>query len=154
MKLKTILFSTDFSTSEDAALGYAAEMARLNDAKLLIAHVEEPTMMYGDGNMYYGIREPDHEGIRKMLHERKPKDAAVRFEHHLLQGDPALEIVALAEREGADMIVMSSHGRTGLGRLVMGSVAEAVMRAAPCPILVVKPQVKLCDAAKAGSSVL
>jgi universal stress protein A len=154
MKLKTILFPTDFSTSENAALDYAADLARSNDAKLLIAHVEEPPMMYGDGNMYYGTHEPDHEGVQKLLHERKPKDTAVCFEHDLLQGDPALEIVALAEREHVDMIVMSSHGRTGLGRLVMGSVAEAVMRAAPCPILVVKPQVKLRDAAKAGSSVL
>lgn len=154
MKLKTILFPSDFSTSENAAFDYAVDLARSNDAKLLIVHVEEPPMMYGDGNMYYGTHEPDHDGVRRMLHERKPSNAGVHAEHHLLQGDPALEIVALAEHEHADMIVMSSHGRTGLARLMMGSITEAVMRAAPCPILIVKPQVRLRDVAAAGSSAL
>lgn len=152
MKLKTILFPCDFSTAEKAAFDYAAGLARENDATLLIAHVEEPPTMYGDGTFYYGIPEPDHEGVRKMLGDMKPCDAAVRYVHHLLQGDPALEIAALAEREGADMIVMSSHGRTGLARLVMGSIAEAVMRAAPCPILIVKPEVKLHTAGAATAA--
>lgn len=152
MKLKTILYPSDFSTAENAAFEYAVDLARTNDAKLLIAHVEEPPLVYGDGNMYYGIPEPDHDGVRKMLHDRKPKDAAVCFEHHLLQGDPALEIVALAEREQADMIVMSSHGRTGIARLLMGSITETVIRATPCPVLIVKPQVKLREGTNAGSA--
>jgi nucleotide-binding universal stress UspA family protein len=143
MKFKTILYPCDFSTAERAAFDYACELARDNGAKLLIAHVEEPPVMYGDGTFYYGIPEPDHEGVRKMLAAYKPKDPAVKYEHHLLQGDPALEVIGLAERENPDLIVMSSHGRSGLARLVMGSIAEAVMRGAPCPILVVKPEVKL-----------
>lgn len=153
MNLKTILFPSDFSTAENSALEFATELARTCNSKLLIAHVEEPPVMYGEGTFYYGLPEPDHEGVRKMLAERKPTDASVAYEHRLLQGAPALEIVALAEREKADMIVMSSHGRTGLGRLLMGSITEAVMRGASCPILVVKPRVKLKDAEKAGSMV-
>lgn len=154
MNLKTILFPSDFSTAENSALEYATDLARTCDAKLLIAHVEEPPVMYGDGTFYYGLPEPDHEGVRKMLAERKPTDASVAYEHHLLQGDPSLEIVALAQREKADLIVMSSHGRSGLARLLMGSITEAVMRGAPCPILVVKPRVQLQDkgAEKAGST--
>jgi len=60
------------------------------------------------------------------------------FEHHLLSGDPGSELVHFAERENIDLIVMGTHGRTGLTRLLMGSVAEAVVRRAPCPVLTLK----------------
>jgi nucleotide-binding universal stress UspA family protein len=73
-----------------------------------------------------------------MLHAVVPTDPSIPFEHKLMTGDPAAEIVRLAESEGADMIVMATHGRTGLRRLLMGSVAEAVVRRAACPVLTVK----------------
>jgi len=72
----------------------------------------------------------------KMLEEVKPKDGSVPFTHRLTMGDPAGEIVRIAEDEGAEMIVLGTHGRTGVTRLLMGSVAEAVVRRAPCPVLV------------------
>jgi nucleotide-binding universal stress UspA family protein len=59
-------------------------------------------------------------------------------EHHLKEGDPAAEILRLAQEARVDLIVMGMHGRTGLGRLLMGSVAERVVRQAPCPVLTVK----------------
>jgi nucleotide-binding universal stress UspA family protein len=59
-------------------------------------------------------------------------------EHWIFQGDPATEILAAAEKIKCDLIVMGTHGRTGLGRLLMGSVAEQVVRKAPCPVLTVK----------------
>jgi nucleotide-binding universal stress UspA family protein len=64
--------------------------------------------------------------------------AKIRVEHHLREGDPATEILALAQEIGCDLIVIGTHGRTGVGRLLMGSVAEAVLRRAPCPVLTVK----------------
>ena len=73
-----------------------------------------------------------------MLSEVVPTDPAVGYEHRLLIGSPATSIVQLAEREGVDMIVMPTHGRTGLVRLLMGSVAEEVVRKAKCPVLTVK----------------
>jgi len=144
MRFKTILFPCDFSTSETAAFEYAADLAAESDARLLIVHVREPAPTYAEGNFYLGIPLPDHDELRKMLVALKPKPG-VRHEHHLLSGDPAPQIADLAKREAADLIVMSSHGRSGWGRLLMGSIAEAVMRAAPCPILIVKPQCKLRD---------
>lgn len=138
MKADKILFPTDFSTVSDEALHYATMMARDSGAKLLIVHVEEPPLAYGGGDMYYGVPEPDTAAIHKMLTALKPDDDRVAFEHRLIVGSPADEIVELAKRENIDMIVMACHGRTGVMRFLMGSVAERVVREAPCPVLTVK----------------
>jgi nucleotide-binding universal stress UspA family protein len=139
MKANKILFPTDFSSSSDAPLAYATALARDMGAMLLIVHVEEPPMAYGGGEMYYGIAEPDYEALRRMLEDVKPTDPAVPCERRLVTGDPASAIVDLAREEEVDLIVMGTHGRTGLRRLLMGSIAEAVVRTAPCPVLTYKP---------------
>lgn len=136
MARKTIVFPTDFSLASDAALAHAEALAKQSGARLLIVHVEEPPLAYGGGELYYGIPEPDSERILKMLEDVKPSDPAVGFTHRLTMGDPAGEIVRIAEEEQATMIVLGTHGRTGMTRLLMGSVAEAVVRRAPCPVLV------------------
>ena len=136
MPSKTILFATDFSTASDAALEHAAALAKSSHARLLIVHVEEPPLAYGGGELYYGLPEPDSERILKMLEDVRPKDPAVPFTHKLTMGDPAGEIVRIATEEQAEMIVLGTHGRTGMVRLLMGSVAEAIVRRAPCPVLV------------------
>ena len=138
MKIQKILFPTDFSHTGDAALAMATALARDSGAKLLIVHVEEPPVAYGGGEMYYGMADPATEDLRKMLHDIAPPDPAVPYEHRLVTGDPAAAIARLAEEEGVDLIVMGTHGRTGLTRLLMGSVAEAVVRRAACPVLTYK----------------
>jgi nucleotide-binding universal stress UspA family protein len=136
MPTKTILFPTDFSTASDAALVHAEALAKSTGARLLIVHVEEPPLAYGGGELYYGLPEPDSERIQKMLDDVRPKDPAVPFAHRLTMGDPAGEIVRLATDEQAEMIVLGTHGRTGMTRLLMGSVAESIVRRAPCPVLI------------------
>jgi len=138
MKARKLLFPTDYSTCGDEALEMAASLARDTGATLLVVHVEEPPLAYGSGEMYYGEPEPDNEELMRMLKEVVPRDLHVPCEHRLVTGEPAQAIVDLAEREGVDMIVMGTHGRTGLSRLLMGSVAEAVVRRAACPVLTVK----------------
>jgi nucleotide-binding universal stress UspA family protein len=138
MNAKKILFPTDFSAFSDGALDQATALARDAGAALLIVHVEEPAIAYGGGEMYYGVLEPDHATLRKVLGGVVPSDPQVPYEHRLLSGDPAEAIVQLAEEEHVEMIVMGTHGRTGLRRLLMGSVAEAVVRRAPCPVLTLK----------------
>jgi nucleotide-binding universal stress UspA family protein len=138
MSTPKILFPTDFSTAGRAALETATALARDRGAKLLIVHVEEPPIAYGGGELYYGIDEPDRHELQRMLSEVVPTDPAVGFEHRLLLGNPAGAIVHLAEKEAVDMIVMPTHGRTGLVRLLMGSVAEEVVRKAKCPVLTIK----------------
>jgi len=138
MSTSKILFPTDFSTTAQTALELATSLARDRGAKLIIAHVEEPPMAYGGGELYYGMEMPDHTQLQKMLSEVVPTDAAVGCEHRLVIGSPATAIVYLAEKENVDLIVMPTHGRTGVMRVLMGSVAEAVVRKATCPVLTVK----------------
>jgi len=135
MVAKKILFSTDFSTCGDAALNWATSLARDTNARLLILHVQEPPIVYGYGAAYYGVVNPDLDQQREMLEKVVPKDPSVSFEHHLVEGTPAEAIVRFADREGVDLIVMGTHGRTGISRALMGSVAEAVVRHASCPVL-------------------
>ena len=138
MNTPKILFPTDFSTAGQTALELATSLARDRGAQLLIVHVEEPPLAYGGGELYYGIDQPDRLELEKMLGEVVPTDPAVGHEHRLVIGSPATAIVFLAEKENAEMIVMPTHGRTGLLRALMGSVAEEVVRKAKCPVLTVK----------------
>jgi len=136
MAQKTIVFPTDFSHASDAALQHAEALAKQSAARLLIVHVEEPPLAYGGGELYYGLPEPSSERILKMLEDVKPSDPSVPYTHRLTMGDPAGEVVRIAEDENAEMIIIGTHGRTGMTRLLMGSVAEAIVRRAPCPVLV------------------
>ena len=143
--MSTVLFPTDFSTASDAALSHAEALAKQSGAELLIMHVEEPPLAYGGGELYYGLPEPTSDRIQKMLADVRPKDPEVKFKHRLTMGDPAGEIVRIAGEEKADSIVLGTHGRTGLSRLLMGSVAEGVVRRAPCPVLVYRESARLVD---------
>lgn len=145
MNLKRILFPTDFSHANDAALKYASTLAAEAKALLLIVHVDEPIevgiTMAEPGFLYPAACEAESErSARDQLSHVVPTTDA-QFEHRFLRGAPATEILRFAGRERVDLIVMGSHGRTGLSRLLMGSIAEEVMRRAPCPVLVVKQPV-------------
>lgn len=152
MTTRTILLPTDFSSASDAALPHAEALAKQSGARLVIVHVEEPPMAYGGGELYYGLPEPDSARIAAMLERLKPRDAAVPFVHRLAMGDPAAEICRIATEEQAEMIVLGTHGRTGMFRLLMGSVAEAVLRHAPCPVLVYRETAKTPTSVAAARS--
>jgi nucleotide-binding universal stress UspA family protein len=138
MTFNKILFPTDFSHTGDAALDMATSLARDTGAKLYIVHVQEPPAFYGGGEMYYGMLDPTTDELVKMLEDVKPADPGVKYEQRLLTGDPAHALVDFAKEENVDLIVLGTHGRSGLSRLLMGSVAEAVVRRAECPVLTFK----------------
>jgi universal stress protein A len=138
MYARKILFPTDFSHTGDAALQMATSLARDTGAALLIVHIEESPTVYAGGDFYYGIPEPPTEELQRMLEQVRPTDPSVHCEHRMLTGDPATAIVRIADEEHVDMIVMGTHGRTGLARFLMGSVAESVVRHANCPVLTYK----------------
>ena len=150
MTAPKILYATDFSTTGQTALEMATSLARDRGATLLIVHVEEPPVAYGGGEFYYGMEEPSREELRKMLADVVPPDPTVACERCLAVGTPAEAIVDLAESEGAELIIMATHGRTGLGRMLMGSVAEAVVRKAKCPVLTVKAGAAAAKATACG----
>jgi nucleotide-binding universal stress UspA family protein len=138
MHYHKIFFATDFSPASETALEYATALARDSGALLIIAHVEEMPLPYAGGEMYFAQPEYPNPEVRKMLEAVIPPDKNVKFEHRLALGVASDDIVRLADEEKADLIVIGTHGRTGLMRVLMGSVAESVMRYAKCPVLTVK----------------
>jgi nucleotide-binding universal stress UspA family protein len=149
-KIQKILFPTDFSPASEAVLRHATALARGNNATLLIVHVEEPPLAYGSGELFYGIGEFSTEALQKLLDKVTPPDSSVPVVRRLVMGDPATEIPRVAKEESVDLIVMGTHGRTGLSRLLMGSVAELVVRRAPCAVLTVRqPETSATSADKA-----
>jgi universal stress protein A len=141
MLFQNILVPTDFSDISQAALNYAAALAHDLGARLVILHAVETL---GPENVTYGEAQSrlQPEGYRQRLwedlHRVKSPRPDVPVEYVLSEKDPAAAIVQTAAERGCDLIVMGSHGRTGLNRLLMGSVAESVLRKASCPVLVVK----------------
>lgn len=139
MSTSTILVATDFSDGSKHALEYATASAKMTGATLLIVHVHViPSMADGEGMLYGGLEFEDDAALMRTLKAVKPEIDGIAYEHRLLKGDPAKEILHLANEENASLIVMGTHGRTGLMRLLMGSVAEEVVRKANCPVLTIK----------------
>jgi len=138
MPFKTILFATDLSPASQKALEAAAALARDYKARIIAVHVVEPvTVGFSEFASYLGPEE-DWGHAMELLQSIKPSSPTITMEYRLLEGDPATVIVETAHETDADLIVMGTHGRAGLTRLVMGSVAEAVLRQAPCPVLTVR----------------
>jgi nucleotide-binding universal stress UspA family protein len=149
MLIRKILFPTDFSDASDAPLATASSLARDNNSKLLIVHVHEPNVVYAEGlgAAYGALSLEQREDSKALLESVKPAFPGIDVERRLLDGAPADAIVDFARsEEGVDLIVMGTHGRTGITRLLMGSVAEAIVRKAPCPVLTMKEPAKESDA--------
>ena len=139
MNLKKILYATDFSPASKSALEYASSLAHDSGATLLILHVEEALVPYGSGDqVFYTQSESPNPQIRRILEAVVPVLKNVKYEHRLVQGLAADEILRTSEDERVDLIVLGTHGRTGLARVLMGSVAETVMRRAKCPVLTLR----------------
>jgi nucleotide-binding universal stress UspA family protein len=145
--LEKVLLPTDFSGCANYALPYAAAIARATNAAIICVHVVEPVV---PAVGYTGLAEPMpiadiSEQLEDSAERQLPKlaeceeYAGLDVEEIIVHGDAAAEIVRVAAERGVDLIVISSHGRTGLGRIIFGSTAEAVVRHATCPVLVVKP---------------
>jgi len=142
MKFKKILLPVDFSHSSDAAISFASSLAADSEALLMLLHIGENSPAYLAGYGGFSYTPEFHEKVvkenRELLERIKPTIPGIKYEHQYLDGNPAKEILGFAERENFDLIVIGSHGRTGLSRLLLGSVAEAVVRGAKCPVLTVK----------------
>ena len=142
--LKRILTATDFSRASDVALRYAAAFAKAFDAEVILCHVlERPDFMSNlppVGEAYFPAD----------LDELREKHARVRCEQVLaavglsqarvllLHGSPAGEITRAAAAEAVDLIIAGTHGRGAIAHLLLGSVAERIVRTAPCPVLTVR----------------
>jgi nucleotide-binding universal stress UspA family protein len=153
LPIRTIIHPTDFSDRSNYAFRLACSLARDHGSKLLVVHVlPPPAVAYGE--VITGLSDAMYrEQAKQQLEKLMPTDPKVTIEHQLLDGDPAAEVIELARQTHADLIVMGTHGRGGLGRLLMGSVAEQIVRKAPCAVLSVKmPFPEESAAPPAGSS--
>lgn len=138
MNAQTILVPIDFSPCSKAALECATTMARGSGGRLIVAYVEEPPQAVGGAEYLFMVPEPNEEDVLKGVQAFAPGNQGVPVEHRVLRGLPAEAIVAFAESEAVDLIVMGTHGRRGITSLLLGSVAEAVVRRARCPVLTLK----------------
>ena len=146
IKLKKILCPTDFSENSEHALKYALALATLSQAKLQLFHVVEPISYPRSTELFEPVLD-EVELTMKMeaAYQKQLEDqvAALKEEYpkitgKLVTGNTFLEIIQVARDDDVDMIVMGTHGRTGLAHVLIGSVAERVVREAPCPVLTVK----------------
>jgi universal stress protein A len=146
---KKIMVTTDFSEAADHAVTHAFRMAADHGAEVLLCHVIETIIAPNPLYAYYyptellspEVRERAERDAREALLERVPKDgplSQVPYRTVVVHGMPADEIIRMTEQQGADLIVIATHGHTGLKHLFMGSVAERVIRHVHCPVLVVR----------------
>lgn len=139
-----ILVPTDFSQHAERAFAYGAELAGLYRAALVIGHVYAVPLVYAAGEPIAAAPPPDVDSMTAELDRgleafvRRAREAGVAdVGVAVTGGDAAHEIVRLADERGCDLIVMGTHGRTGLKHLVLGSIAEKVVRMASCPVLTI-----------------
>lgn len=138
LPIRKILHPTDFSESSQSAFEFACSLARDYGAELLVLHVVPVTGGFTANGIAVPVPAEEPYGTRAKLAKVRPADHRVRVDHRLLSGDPVEEILKAAKAEKADVIVLGTHGTTGLARLLLGSVAESVLRAAECPVLTIK----------------
>ena len=140
VQIKKIMCATDFSDFSNLSLNYGMALAREFEAKLFICHIVDfsSTAMYGEA-MVDITQQQQH--MEQYAREQLGKLAAgysIKWEPLVVTGHPAEEISRMATENAVDLVVCATHGRSGLKRLILGSVAERLMRVLPCPILVIR----------------
>jgi nucleotide-binding universal stress UspA family protein len=142
---RTIMYASDFSAASRPAFRTAMDFARVTRARLLVTHVLAPVVPITADNSFLSVhtwKELEAAGRRGAQKEldrllRTARNAGVRATSVLVEGMPAEQIVRAAKRKRADLLVVGTHGRTGLQKLFVGSVASRVVATAACPVLTV-----------------
>ncbi len=144
--MRNILVATDFGEAADSALAYGRELAQRFDATLHVLHVAENVYITAFGAETYASFAPE---LQRDIEERAHKllDEAILDSDGsgpatipvvMTSSSPAFAIIDYAREQDIDLIIMGTHGRGALGHLLMGSVAERVVRLAPCPVLTIR----------------
>jgi nucleotide-binding universal stress UspA family protein len=143
-RLKEILVPIDFSPCSKKALQYALPLAKAQNAKITLLYVAPHLYSAVDfggiasAQMEINMQESASQELAKLAKDEIPRE--ITYENIVQLGSPAAEIVNVAKTLPADMVIVSTHGYTGFKHVVLGSVAEHIVRYAPCPVLVVREQ--------------
>ena len=151
LNIQIVLHPTDYSERSEFAFRIACSLARDYRAKLILLHVALRSVTV-EGEAAIAPRSEEYFQEQREILERVSVPAEARVERQLGEGDPAVEILRAAQAVKADLIVMGTHGRTGLSRLLMGSVAEQIVRKAPCPVLTVRTPFPQAESAEGPAS--
>lgn len=141
--LKNILFATDFSPCSNAALPYALSVARRYGATLHAAHVmpTKAELVLMSPESWPTVAEEEDKRIQPYIDRLEKQLQAIPHNVLTPRGSVANAIAQIIEEREIDLLVLGTHGRAGVGKLLMGSVAEEVFRRAPCPVLTIGPNV-------------
>jgi nucleotide-binding universal stress UspA family protein len=144
MQIKTILFPTDFSNGARAAMDHAISLAKDYQAKLILLYVIQDISIaewyipstISAGELIEDMQKSAWQEMDKWIAEvsKQVKDV----EKMVVRGVPFVEIIKTAKERNADLIVIGTHGRTGIDHMLFGSTAEKVVRKAACPVLTVR----------------
>ncbi|MEI7820653.1 MAG: universal stress protein [Verrucomicrobiota bacterium] len=141
--IRRILVPIDFSEHSQKALRYALAFARQFEAEVMLVHIVEQMVYPGDW-MYPPLAATDFEAEKreKMISRLQALDAGsgIRTKHIVRLGRAWQEVIEIAQEMKCDMIILATHGYTGLKHALLGSVAEKIVRHAPCPVLTVRPE--------------
>jgi len=139
INLNRILVPTDFTTTSEAALSYGIALTRAFNAKLVLLNVPEHPGAAAEAEYPIGISETMQNAANQRLGDLLSREEIreLKPEYVMRIGHPAEEIVKFAESHAIDLIVMGTHGREGVARVLVGSVAETVVRRATCPVLTI-----------------
>lgn len=138
MHIKKILVPIDLSSSTQLQLDFASSLARQYGAAVSLVHVHESPHHFAGGS-FVDAPAPDTSQIAAEFKQVRLPESSTPAEHVLLAGNPADEVVRLADEGQYDLLILGSHGRTGLARVLMGSIAESIVRRVRCPVIVCKP---------------
>ncbi|UCD57897.1 MAG: universal stress protein [Candidatus Hydrogenedentota bacterium] len=145
IKIDKILFPTDFSEHSRHAFSYALSFAREYGAQLYMLHVIEDVQYLANAYMFDvpimpSFADMEQNRLKEMQEfiDREVTDPAIKIEKVVKHGRPFIEILQMAREESIDLIVIATHGRGGLEHVFFGSVAEKVVRKAPCPVLSIR----------------
>ena len=137
MNLKQILCPIDFSDSSQAVNEYASLLAQATGARLIYLHVAFSEVPYSSAHAYVNV-DLETDRVQRQLEETMPTVEGVAASYVVECGPPTDRIVEYATKTQIDSIVMGTHGHAGLKRVLLGSVAESVVRKAACPVLALK----------------
>lgn len=144
MQIKAILFPTDFSEASMYALPHAVDMAKLFSAKLYMLHVVQDISMMSELSLPHASFDQIHAEIEAAAEAELKKFGSQKradlkdVEYAVMRGIPYEEILRFAEKNAVDLIVISSHGKTGIDRVLFGSTVQRVVRRARCLVLTVR----------------